>query len=243
MERHSEQVIHRQLSEVPAPEGAIAEQPNEDVQAEKVAAQREYEVEVYGEILAEEYNQSLSAREELKALQASERAELMELAETLNEMDSRLQSLDAFIYLYEKTQLGKTPEVTLSSTEALEEEEELRSIGYHFKMQRKVKHGGHIDASLHRHRDNRHFTIKKGSKIADDITTYAHDAVERDRRKYASYINEEYVLLRDITFNSVSSATAFVIGRSADGFKIWFEVETGLPLKNYQPLEWQDKRK
>lgn len=238
MQRQTNDVIHNTLSSVKPPKELHSEEVSK-----KAEAQLEYEADIYGEILEEEYNQSLVAREELKQLRDDIRAEVVDLVESMNEMDNRLQSIDAYIYLYEKTQLGKSPSVSLSSTEELEEEDELRSIGYHFKMQRKVKHGGHIDAKMHRHRDNKHFTIKKGSKIADDVTTYAPDAVKRDRNKYASYINKDFELIRDITFNTVSSATGFVIGRSADGFKIWFEIETGLPLINYQPQEWHDKRR
>lgn len=65
-------------------------------------------------------------------------------------------------------------------------------------------------------------TIKAGSKIASQVSKTARliDAAKRARAQLDLY-DDNFVLLKDITFESVSTAAQFVRGNIINGNRCW----------------------
>ena len=78
-------------------------------------------------------------------------------------------------------------------------------------------------------------TVCKGSIVSESIAQFKKTEVVKRLRD--QYVNEEGILLQDITFNSPSTAAMFVAGYSANGLTAW-HVEKHKPLKTFlQELE------
>lgn len=74
--------------------------------------------------------------------------------------------------------------------------------------------------------------VLKGSRITKEITRSAPKQVKRLREKYKEYIDESFVLIKDIKFNSPSAAASFVGGASLNGNDYWVTDE-GISLGKY----------
>lgn len=70
------------------------------------------------------------------------------------------------------------------------------------------------------HVSNGVFIVKKGTKIAKDLTVSCPASVIKQRKAHADLI-EDYVLTGDIAFSSPSAAAGFVAGRSSNGKTMW----------------------
>ena len=75
------------------------------------------------------------------------------------------------------------------------------------------------------------FVVKKGSKIDPDIKKSCPDYTIKKRQQYKNIINENYILLDDILFNTPSGAASFVCGASANGNVEW-KTKEGKTLKD-----------
>lgn len=65
------------------------------------------------------------------------------------------------------------------------------------------------------------FVVKKGSKIASNTTNSCPDHVLNKRQQHKSLIGDDFVITKDILFNTPSGAAAFVCGSSANGNVEW----------------------
>lgn len=77
------------------------------------------------------------------------------------------------------------------------------------------------------------FVVKKGSLITDKLTNTCPEHVIRKREKYKELINDDFILLDDILFNTPSGAAAFVCGSSANGNLEW-KTADGITLKDLE---------
>ena len=77
------------------------------------------------------------------------------------------------------------------------------------------------------------FVVKKGSRIADKVTKSCPEHAIKKREQYKDIIDENFVLLDDILFNSPSGAVSFVCGCSKSGNVEWKTAE-GISLKELE---------
>ncbi len=75
------------------------------------------------------------------------------------------------------------------------------------------------------------FVVLKGSQICSKLTKSCPDSTLRNREKYASKVDENFVLIEDILFSSPSSAASYIGGASLSGNACWCNAE-GTTLKN-----------
>ncbi len=75
------------------------------------------------------------------------------------------------------------------------------------------------------------FVVLKGSQICSKLTKSCPDSTLRNREKYASKVDENFVLIEDILFTSPSSAASYIGGASLSGNACWCNAE-GTTLKN-----------
>ena len=75
------------------------------------------------------------------------------------------------------------------------------------------------------------FVVLKGSQICSKLTKSCPDPTLRNREKYASKVDENFVLIEDILFTSPSSAASYIGGASLSGNACWCNAE-GTTLKN-----------
>lgn len=68
---------------------------------------------------------------------------------------------------------------------------------------------------------NEGMVLLAGSKIRGDITSSCPDYIKRLRKEYASYINSDNILEKDLLFKSPSGASSFVVGSASNGPKDW----------------------
>lgn len=76
--------------------------------------------------------------------------------------------------------------------------------------------------------DGKHLTVLAGSKIADTIGKHIHP-VARKLRNDPKIVSDEFILRKDITFRSASTAANFVTGNMTNGLLYW-KLEDGSPL-------------
>ena len=70
--------------------------------------------------------------------------------------------------------------------------------------------------------DNGKITIQKGSIINSTFgENYAFSPKVKAWRESKDYVDKQFVLKKDITFSSPSTAAQFVLGYSANGWKSW----------------------
>ena len=65
------------------------------------------------------------------------------------------------------------------------------------------------------------FWVLKGSYITPKTTSSIPTGVKKARQEYAKQINQEGILLQDVSFSSPSYAASFVIGRNSNGLIEW----------------------
>ncbi len=75
------------------------------------------------------------------------------------------------------------------------------------------------------------FVVLKGSQICSKLTKSCPEPTLRNREKYASKVDENFVLIEDILFTSPSSAASYIGGASLSGNACWCNAE-GTTLKN-----------
>lgn len=75
------------------------------------------------------------------------------------------------------------------------------------------------------------FVVLKGSQICSKLTKSCPDPTLRNREKYASKVDENFMLIEDILFTSPSSAASYIGGASLSGNACWCNAE-GTTLKN-----------
>ena len=75
------------------------------------------------------------------------------------------------------------------------------------------------------------FVVLKGSQICSKLTKSCPDSTLRNREKYASKVDENFVLIEDILFTSPSSAASYIGGASLSGNACWCNAQ-GTTLKN-----------
>lgn len=63
--------------------------------------------------------------------------------------------------------------------------------------------------------------VKKGSLVSDKVTDESKfRGINAIKKRRLIYVNDN-VVSEDVTFNSPSTAAAFILGRSANGPKLW----------------------
>lgn len=87
------------------------------------------------------------------------------------------------------------------------------------------------DAVANGIRTSEGFAVLKGSKISAKIVKSCPENARKYRKKYASKINDEYVLIEDVLVSSPSAAAAFVGGASISGNEAWKSKE-GILLRD-----------
>ena len=75
------------------------------------------------------------------------------------------------------------------------------------------------------------FTVLRGSKISSTLTAGCPDSVIRMREKYSDTIDNDFMLISDISFVSPSGAAGFVVSASRNGYMEW-HTENGTTLKD-----------
>lgn len=61
--------------------------------------------------------------------------------------------------------------------------------------------------------------LLKGSKISNNILPSCHNYIKVKREKYKNDIDENFILKKDILFNSPSGASCFVVASSSNGYE------------------------
>ncbi len=79
------------------------------------------------------------------------------------------------------------------------------------------------------------FVVLKGSSISKQFTKSCPERVHKNREKYSSKINNEFILTEDILFKSPSSAAEFIGGASLSGYEKWCD-KNGLTLKDIEEI-------
>lgn len=74
------------------------------------------------------------------------------------------------------------------------------------------------------------FVVKKGSTIASKLTKSCPEYTIKKREQYKEKIDDNFVLLEDILFNTPSGAASFVCGASTNGNVEW-KTADGVTLK------------
>ncbi len=71
------------------------------------------------------------------------------------------------------------------------------------------------------------FTVLKDSVIAKDVTPSFNWRTKREQliQEYVSTKNNQFVLNADVTFSSPSTAAAFCLGRSTNGWTTWKDID------------------
>ena len=77
------------------------------------------------------------------------------------------------------------------------------------------------------------FTIKKGSKIKPATSDIRWAKKAQEYRNNSKIVDSNYVTLKDISFNSSSTAAQFVCAQSVNGNLAWKDRD-GTPLKEIE---------
>lgn len=95
---------------------------------------------------------------------------------------------------------------------------------------------GKYDAKCRRQEDG--YLLLKDSRISSTYSNSCRDSIKNLRKKHASSISAEFILIKDILFNSSSTAAEFVAGTSKNG-KLYWKNKHGVLLKDM--LEGENK--
>lgn len=74
------------------------------------------------------------------------------------------------------------------------------------------------------------FWVLKGSYIFPTVADYVPPGVAKARERYADLINNQGILMRDVSFGSPSYASSFVCGKNSNGLTEW-KNKDGITLK------------
>lgn len=77
------------------------------------------------------------------------------------------------------------------------------------------------------------FVVLKGSQISAKLTKSCPDPTLRNREKYASKVDENFMLTEDILFTNPSAAASYIGGASLSGNATWRNAQ-GVTLKNIE---------
>lgn len=77
------------------------------------------------------------------------------------------------------------------------------------------------------------FVVKRGSRIASSLRKSCPEHIIKQREKNKACIDNNFILLEDILFNSPSGAAAFVCGASTNGNIEW-KTSDGITLKEFE---------
>ena len=80
--------------------------------------------------------------------------------------------------------------------------------------------------------DGKGVTVKKGSQLSKTVASKVNPIVIRLRSDRKT-VSEEYILLKDVTFRSASTAATFVKENVSNGMRVW-KVESGKDLGKYR---------
>lgn len=76
---------------------------------------------------------------------------------------------------------------------------------------------------------NNSVKVLKGSIISDRKYDCNISPIAKNCRENSEYVND-YIVIKDVSFNSLSMAAQFVSGYKANGFRVW-KTETGEKIK------------
>lgn len=79
--------------------------------------------------------------------------------------------------------------------------------------------------------DGKGLTIKKGSILSHAVASKVNPIVTKLRNDRET-VSEDYILLKDVSFRSASTAATFVTGNISNGMRVW-KVEPGKDLGTY----------
>lgn len=80
------------------------------------------------------------------------------------------------------------------------------------------------------------YIVLSGSILKSRIENSCPNNAKNARKNYADYIDSNYVLTKDVLFESPSGAASFVLGRSVNGLITWVN-EKGITLKEIAEQE------
>ena len=80
--------------------------------------------------------------------------------------------------------------------------------------------------------DGKGVTVKKGSMLSKTIAAKVNPIVER-LRKDDKVVSSDFVLLKDVSFRSASTAATYVTGNISNGMRVW-KVSPGKDLGKYR---------
>lgn len=89
--------------------------------------------------------------------------------------------------------------------------------------------------------ENNILIVLKDSKLSNQIAKTLPVKVSQLRNN-KDIVNENNILLRDISFNSASTAAGFVTGNISNGLRVW-KLETGEELGDVVPGKMTKKKK
>ena len=80
--------------------------------------------------------------------------------------------------------------------------------------------------------DGKGLTVLKGSRISATVASKMNPVAVKLRARKDT-VDDGFVLQRDVTFRSASTAASFVTGSIANGMRVW-KLKDGKPLSNLQ---------
>lgn len=80
--------------------------------------------------------------------------------------------------------------------------------------------------------DGKGLTVLKGSRISDTVASKMNPVAVKLRERKDT-VDDNFVLKRDVTFRSSSTAASFVTGSIANGMRVW-KLKDGKPLSSMQ---------
>jgi hypothetical protein len=80
--------------------------------------------------------------------------------------------------------------------------------------------------------DGKGLTVLKGSRISATMASKMNPVAVKLRARKDT-VDDGFVLQRDVTFRSASTAASFVTGSIANGMRVW-KLKDGKPLSNLQ---------
>lgn len=99
-----------------------------------------------------------------------------------------------------------------------------------FYLSRRLKSEG-VTVEAKCRKIGRNFVVLAGSKISQTVARYVPDKIKKARKK--AKISAENILLEDMIFDNPSSASAFVVGISSNGWVEW-RTSAGITLKDFE---------
>ena len=82
--------------------------------------------------------------------------------------------------------------------------------------------------------DGKGLTVLKGSRISATMASKMNPVAVKLRERKDT-VDNDFVLQRDVTFRSSSTAASFVTGSIANGMRVW-KLKDGKPLRAYMRI-------